>query len=280
MPKVPPVVLLAALLVNAGSAPGAEKVASLAPEASRLSVAYTIAFWSLPIGGTSFDIRLTPAGYTTSSHFETSGIVSAFWQSIIDASSTGQLSPRSVSPTLYDSFYRRGKKHQRVKLTYAPDGMPITTADPPYNQNRYPVTDVQKKEGLDPLGAATAVLAGVHESPANPCGTVAPVFDGRRRYNIEFTWLRDEDVKLENGLYNGKAHLCQLHYNQIAGFKPKILKEGRAIPPAFGWFAEIPSAAAPNGHYLLPLKLWASTGYGTATATLTQMKIDDNPAKG
>ena len=281
MPKVRAAILFATLLSLAGSAQGAQKIASLPPkDAGLLNVAYTIAFWTIPIGGTNFDIRLTPTGYTTSSHFETSGIISAFWQSIIDASSTGQLSSRNVSPTLYDSYYRRGAKHQRVKLTYGPDGMPITYADPPYNQNRYPVTDTQKKEGLDPLGAATAVLAGIHESAGNPCGTIAPVFDGRRRYNIEFTWLRDEEVKLENGLYSGKAHLCQLHYNQIAGFKPKILKEGRAMPPAFGWFAEIPSAAAPNGHYLLPIKLWTSTGFGTATATLTQMKLNDNPAKG
>ena len=281
MPKVPAAILLCTLLAGASSAPGAEKVASLPPaNAGHLDVAYTIAFWSIPIGGTSFDIRLTPTGYSTTSHFETSGIVSAFWQSIIDASSTGQLSPRGVSPTLYDSYYRRGSKHQRVKLTYAADGLPVTYADPPYKQHKYPVTDAQKKEGQDPLGAATAVLVGIHESASTPCGTVAPVFDGRRRYNIEFTYLRDEQVKLDNGLYSGKAHLCQLHYNQIAGFKPKILKEGRELPPAYGWFAEIPSAAAPNGHYLLPVKLWASTGFGTATATLTQMKMDDTVQKG
>jgi hypothetical protein len=147
--------------------------------------------------------------------------------------------------------------------------MPVTYADPPYNLNRYPVTDAEKKAGLDPLGAATAVLAGMHSSPSNPCGTIAAVFDGRRRYNIEFTYLRDEPVKLA-GIYSGTAHLCQLHYDQIAGFKPKILKEGRALPPAYGWFAEFSNAALPNGHYILPLKLWTATGFGTVTATLAQ----------
>jgi len=281
MPKVPAAILLLSLLPAAGAAPGAEKLVSLPPaDAARLNVDYTIAFWSIPFGHTSFDIRLTPASYQTSSHFETSGIVSAFWQSIIDASSTGQLSARGISPTLYDSFYRRGQKQQRVKLTYGPDGMPVTFADPPYNTRKYPVTETQKKDTLDPLGAATYVLTGIRENASNPCGTVAPVFDGRRRYNIEFTWLRDEPVKLDNGLYSGKAHLCQLHYNQIAGFKPKILKEGRALPPAYAWFADIASATAPYGHYLLPLKLWSSTGFGTVTATLTQMKIGDNGSRG
>ena len=111
-------------------------------------------------------------------------------------------------------------------------------------------------------------------SASKPCGETVRVFDGRRRYNIEFSWLRDEPVKLE-GLYSGNAHVCQLHYNQIAGFKPKILKEGRALPPAFGWFAEFPNAAMPNGHYLLPLKLWTSTGLGTVTATLAKKNGGD-----
>lgn len=269
-----------ALLAPSGLA--AEKVASLPPaNAAKVGVDYTIAFWTIPFGSTRFDIRLGADSYQTSSHFETSGIVSAFWQSIIDASSTGQISPRGVAPTEYDSLYRRGStKRQRVKLTYGSDGMPVVFADPPYNLQKYPVTDAQKKDALDPLGAATSVLAGMRASGSNPCGAIAAVFDGRRRYNIEFTYLRDETVKLENGLYSGKAHLCQLHYDQIAGFKPKILKEGRELPPAFGWFAEIPSASAPHGHFILPLKLWASTGFGTVTATLTQMKIEDSPAKG
>ncbi|MBV8799857.1 MAG: DUF3108 domain-containing protein [Alphaproteobacteria bacterium] len=270
MSRLPPQILLPLLLLLTPAQAGAEKPPSLAAaHSSRLSLQYSIAFWTIPFGRTSFEVRLSPGGYATSSHFETSGIVSAFWQSIIDATSTGTISAQGISPTLYDSYYRRGSKHQRVRLTYGRDGMPITYADPLYTLNKYPVSDAQKKEGLDPLGAATAVLAGLSSSPANPCGTVAAVFDGRRRYNIEFTYLRDEPVKLE-GLYSGSAHLCQLHYNQIAGFKPKILKEGRALPPAYAWVADFPDTAMPIGRYLLPLKLWAATGFGTVTATLVQ----------
>ena len=58
-------------------------------------------------------------------------------------------------------------------------------ADPPYNTKKYPVTDEEKKAGYDPLSAATLFLAGLRASASNPCGTAAPVFDGRRRYNIQ-----------------------------------------------------------------------------------------------
>ena len=175
--------ILFALLTLVPTGSDADRILSRPPaNAARLGFEYTIAFWTVPFGRTSFETRLDRSSYVTSSHFETSGIISAFWQSTIDASSNGTISAREISPALYDSYYRRGSKHQRVRLTYAAGAIPVTYADPPYNLNRYPVTDAEKKEGLDPLGAATAVLAGMHSSASNPCGTVAAVFDGRRRY--------------------------------------------------------------------------------------------------
>ena len=279
MPKGPAwVVFATAVGLAACSARGAEKVASLGSDKSgRVGVNYSIAFLGIAFGHTEYDIRINHSSYRTSSHFETSGIVSAFWLATIDATAAGQFAASGIAPAEYDSHYRRGeKKHQRVKLTYSSGATPVLLADPPYNTSKYPVTDAQKKEGVDPLSAATSLLAAAHETDSNPCGTLAAVFDGRRRYNIEFTYLRDEPVKLANGLFTGKAHLCQLHYNQIAGFKPKILKEGRAMPPAYAWVAEIPSTSAPRGHYLVPLKLWASTGFGTVTATMTQLKVENS----
>jgi uncharacterized protein DUF3108 len=268
-------ILVTGLLASSVASTAGERVASIAPPKSGgVEMSYTIAFWTLPFGRTTFALQFDNAGYQIDSHFETSGIVSALWDARIDATSSGQVGAHGIAPGTYDSTYHRGTTHrQRVRVTFPAGGVPVTFADPPYNTKKYPVTDEQKKDGYDPLSAATSFLAGLRASASNPCGTAAPVFDGRRRYNIEFTYLRDEPVKLEGGIYSGKAHLCELHYNQIAGFKPKLLREGRALPPAYAWVAEIPSASAPLGHYLVPLKAWTSTGFGTVTATLTQMKI-------
>ena len=281
MRKVPALVTAAAVLAVPCYAKAAEKIASLGnARTGHVAVDYTIAFLGIPFCHTQYDIRVGSDGYHTDSHFETSGIVSAFWQATIDATAAGQFTAAGISPAQYDSHYRRGgKPPRRVKLSYGSDGMPVLFADPPYDTHKYPVTDAEKKAGLDPLSAATSVLTAIRESATNPCGTTAPVFDGRRRYNIEFTYLRDEALKLDNGLFTGNAHLCQLRYNQIAGFKPKILKEGRELPPAYAWLAEIPNASAPHGHYIVPLKLWASTGFGTVTATLTQLKVEGSAGK-
>ena len=242
------------------------------PAQPNVGLAYSIAFWGIPFGKTSYQARFAQDGYAASSHFETSGIVSLFWQATIDASASGHVSSAALAPGRYDSFYRRGdSKKERVEVTF--DGRGATTfADPPYDTTKYPVSDAEKREAADPMSAITLVLAGMHADQANPCGTVAQVFDGRRRYNIEFSYVHDEPVNL-GALYKGPAHLCRLRYEQIAGFKPKILKEGALFPPIYGDFAEVPSPGAPDHRYLVPLKLWANVNWGMVSVQITKLDI-------
>lgn len=237
-----------------------------------IGASYSIAFWGIPFGQTNYQGAFIPGGYAASSHFETSGIVSLFWQAIIDASATGLVDARTMQPREYDSYYRRGSsKKERVQVKFNSNGV-ITSADPPYDTTKYPVSEEQKREAVDPMSAVTLVLLGIRADHANPCGTVAPVFDGRRRYDIEFTYIKDEPVKLGT-LFNSTAHLCQLHYRQIAGFKPKILKEGAAFPPIYGDFADMAAPGAPNGRYVLPLRLWSRVTFGTVSAELTRLQL-------
>ncbi|HEY8950760.1 MAG TPA: DUF3108 domain-containing protein [Rhizomicrobium sp.] len=244
-----------------------------APDGSPLGVGYTIAFWALPFGHTHYDGKVTPESYSAKMHFETSGVVSLFWKSKIDATVNGKIAPRSITPVVYDSYSQdRDKPVQRVKVSF--DGaMPETLAEPPYNTTKYPVTDEQKKNTLDPMSALTAILSGVRVTSNDPCGTGVQVFDGRRRYDVTFTYKRDEHVELSNGMFNGTAHLCQIHYNQIAGYKQKIVKEGKKLPDMFVYFADVPAPGTPNGHYVVALKLWASLTLGTVTATLDDLKV-------
>jgi hypothetical protein len=242
------------------------------PAPGTVELSYSIAFWNIPFGQTSYHASFQNGGYAASSHFETSGIVSLFWQAIIDAAASGRVDAGSLAPKQYDSYYRRGdSKKERVAVTFD-RGYVITSADPPYDTQKYPVSDAEKRDADDPMSAVTLVLAGVDADRTNPCGTVAPVFDGRRRYNVEFAFVRDEPVNL-GGLFHGTAHLCRLHYRQIAGFKPKILKEGAAFPPIYGDFAEIPAPDAPDRRYLVPLKLWAHVNWGTVSAQITKLEI-------
>src|SRR5271170_2507203 len=124
-------------LPAAGDQAKPAKVAAL-EAGSSLGVAYTITFWGIPFGHTDFDSKFHEQAYSTTSHFETSGIVSMFWQAKIEASSSGQLAPHALEPGVYDSFYQRGSTNkERVKVTFA-GADPTVDADPPYNTAQYP----------------------------------------------------------------------------------------------------------------------------------------------
>ena len=241
---------------------------------STLGVGYSIAFWAISFGQTHYDGTVTPTGYSAKMHFETSGIVSLFWKSKIDATVNGNIGAHTIAPIVYDSYSQdRDKPVQRVKVSFDKP-VPETLAEPSYNTTKYPVTDEQKKGALDPMSAITAILAGVKVTEKDPCGTGVQVFDGRRRYDVTFNYVKDEPVKLTNGLFNGTAHLCQIHYNQIAGYKQKIVKEGKELPPMFVDFADVPATGSPNGHYVVAIKLWSTLSLGTVTATLDDLKVD------
>ena len=102
--RVPLLAAFAAALAlpAAGDQAKPTKVAAI-ENGSSLGVAYTISFWGIPFGHTDFDSKFKPEGYSTTSHFETSGIVSMFWQAKIEASSSGQVAaarPRARASTI------------------------------------------------------------------------------------------------------------------------------------------------------------------------------------
>lgn len=262
-------VLFAALAAGFMAAP-----AFAADDASGLQVGYAIAFWGIPFGHTHYDGKVSPQTYSAKMHFETSGVVSLFWKSKIDATVNGRIGEHTIAPAVYDSYSQdRDKPVQRVKVTFD-RSVPETLAQPPYNTTKYPVSDEQKKGALDPMSAITAILSGVRATDKNPCGTGVQVFDGRRRYDVSFTYKKDEHVKLDNGLFEGTAHLCQIHYKQIAGYKQKIVKEGKSLPDMYVDFADVPAPGTPNGHYVVAVKLWASLTLGTVTATMSDLRVD------
>jgi hypothetical protein len=262
------------LALAAGGA-GAEDAAT---PASRLQVAFTIYGGGIAFGKMDMDATLRGADYHAVANFQTSGVVSAFWQSEIQATSSGKIAPKGptpgMSPALYDSFDigHAGKK-QEVSLTYDASGQPRLYADPAYSTTDYAVKPEEQKNTLDPLSAVMFIVTGAGADAANPCGLTAPVFDGRRRYDITMTKVKDTDIKMDNGLYAGHALLCQARYRQIAGYKPNVLKAREAFPAINAWVVSFPSALAGRS-YVVPVRVWADTPFGQVSVVASSLKID------
>ena len=265
---------LLAFLVVPGAALGAGGEGANAPAASAsgLNLAMTLYAGGVTLGKVDLDATIRGGEYHAVSNLETSGIVNAFWQAQIQATSNGKIAGTALKPALYDSFdtNHSGKK-QEVSLTYENEALPRMYANPKFPNNGYEVKPEDQKATFDPLSAVVMIFAAA--SAENPCGITVPVFDGRRRYNVELSKVKETAIKMDNGLYKGRGLLCEIRYKQLAGFKPHILKENENFPKINAWIATFPSTV-PGRSYAVPLRVWADTQYGVVAAVATTLKID------
>jgi hypothetical protein len=180
-------------------------------------------------------------------------------------------------PSLYNSFYTgRNDKKQEVSLTYE-NGQPRLYANPTYSTTGFEVPAEEKKSTLDPLSAVMMITSGVMADANNPCGYTAPVFDGRRRYDLVMTKVKDTNIVLDNGLYKGKGVQCLVKYKQVAGFRPGVTQR-RPVPDINMIVATIPSGVA-GRNYVVPLRLWSDTSFGPISVVASSVKIDGAPLK-
>jgi hypothetical protein len=274
--------LLAAQGLGTGPAWAAGGAGSEAPAlpSSRLEVAITLYAGGITMGHMDMDATLRGGEYHVVSNLQTSGVVNAFWQSEIQATSSGKLGAKNIAPSLYDSFYvgREGKK-QEVSLRYDGAGPPHLYAEPAYATTGFEVKPDDAKDTLDPLSAVTFIFSGLGAQAGNPCAVSAPVFDGRRRYDIEMTKIKDLDIAMDNGLYQGKAVQCDARYHQIAGFRPRVLKDNEKFPVIHAWIVNLPSTVT-GRDYAVPVRVWADTKYGALAMIATSVKVDGATPKG
>jgi Protein of unknown function (DUF3108) len=245
------------------------------PAAATLDLSYSLYVGGLPLGQVQLSSRREGKGYTALSRLETVGIVNAFWQAKIDASSSGViLGGDTVKPSLYDSFSENhATKHQHATLTFGADGPKALYSDPAYPSNKHPVKASLQKNTLDPLSAAV-FLVNSSAAEKKPCEVTAPVFDGRRRYDVVFNFVRDTDVHMDNGLYSGKAMVCRIQYKQIAGYDQTVIDNNKNFPKIYAWVATVQSRLDPTRRYLVPLRVWADTAFGIVVALANEVKLD------
>jgi len=222
--------------------------------------------------------RFQGEDYKAISTVETKGIVNAFWQSKIEASSSGLLNNGRVQPSLYDTFSQyRSTPRRHATMTFTPEGPKNLVSDPPYGENRYPVTEEQRRQTLDPMSAAVFLTASAVGKESKPCEAKAPIFDGRRRYDVVFDFVKKTDVHMDNGLYTGAALVCQIHYNQIAGYQQSVIEQNKKFPKMYAWVVPARSSTDPNRYYMIPIRVWAETDYGIVVALASQAKLDGQP---
>ena len=265
------VVPFAAQAVDA-PAPPTEPVVQGSGPTSTVQLVWQVYLGGFNLGNIGIKSSFAGNSYSAVSRLKTAGVVNSFYEAIIDATTVGAVGGNGLVPQKYDSNTNNEKTNQKVGLTYSSAGIQLFS-DPPYNTERFPVTEEQKRGTLDPLSGLVFALSGISQSAAKPCGETVRVFDGRRRYDIELNYVGQDKVKTDGG-YSGPTVKCTVIYKQLAGFKPNLNK-GKSIPVITTWLAPMESSAGgPVKKFMVPVKIMTDTPYGVALAHARKVTVD------
>ena len=126
---------------------------------------------------------------------------------------------------------------------------------------------------LDPVSALVSFATSYEADQKKPCGITLPVFDAQRRYDVGLSFVKNSDIRMDNGLYAGRVEVCKIAYKAIAGREQSVAKNGK-LPPIYTWLTTLQSTANPARHYILPLRVWAESELGVAAAVASDIKLD------
>jgi len=183
-----------------------------------------------------------------------------------DITSTGKIKGDHFVPVSYRNLDTWRNKPKQTEIDFDSKGGVKTSFEPPRNDQKDDgVSLAQKRGSLDPVTALLQMLA--HVAVDNDCTVTVPVFDGKRRFDLNG---QDEGMEYvdetDYGVYTGMAHRCDVDFSMIAGeWKEKDQKhrfwehaDGQASRDPFHiWLASV-APKLPE----LPVRLESTSAWG------------------
>lgn len=210
-----------AALALAQTGAGADAATGLA-----FSETYEVSFGGLRVARIEVTAEAAAAGYRADARVRPLGLADWIFDARIDATAEGGGSLAEPSPASLVSESVFDGEPRRIEITLS-GGRPVAlSVEPPYEPKSRNVAPDEAGLALDPLSAALALLAP--RPAAEACGRSAPVYDGRRRY----------DLSLEAPRREGDGIRCEGRFTRIAGYKPKRLRERPVYPFSTRWGVE------------------------------------------
>jgi hypothetical protein len=176
----------------------------------RLDARYAVTLAGIPIGKGAWVIDLAEKQFTAAASGATSGLLRVFASGQGSGASRGHMVGGNPVPASFAASITSDRKTEEIRMTLASGSVRDFAINPPPQPDpeRIPVTEAHRRGASDPMTASLFRVPG-NGNPVGPqaCQRVAPVFDGRIRYDLKFAYKRMEHVKAEKG-YEGPAVVC------------------------------------------------------------------------
>jgi hypothetical protein len=231
-----------------------------------LTTKYSVSFRGVNVGKVKYSIRFSGDQYAISGGARANSVISIVAGAKAQFNSAGTISGRRLIPDALSVSYRTGRKKGHLKITYSRDGVTKIEASPKikYKPNTVPVKKIHLLKVLDPV--STVVFPVRTEDVGNGrrvCNRVLPVFDGRTRMNLIFTYKSTSSADVEG--FKGTTFVCSVRYRPVSGIRPakrniKFMKANRDM--------EITMARVGNSNIysLFAFRVRTQKGWATGTA--------------
>jgi len=236
---------------------------------TRLHGSYVVSLAGIVVGRGYWDLRVAPHGFSAAGGGGSVGVAALFSSGKGEASAAGDLRDGVPEPGRYDYASTTRRKFDEVHLRLKDRDVVEAEVDPPPGQGRKRVKleDQHRKGVFDPVSAVLFPVSGALGPES--CGRVLPVFDGRMRYDLRFSFARVEDVATEKG-YKGPAVVCRVRFAPIAGYVPDrpAIKYLVGLESMEMWLAPVAGTGL-----AVPWRVRIPTPFGTAEMTAERFEV-------
>ena len=178
-------------------------------------------------------VELNGNGYKISGSARSNSVVSMVSEVKASFSSKGKISDNRLVPANHNIKFKNGRKTRRLKMSFTPDGVDSIQAKPKikYKSGAVPVEKSHLKEVLDPISSMLLpVKADEIGNGRKICNRTVPIFDGRARINLVFSYRYTGSANIKG--FRGNTIICAARYQPIAGIRPhhrniKFMKANR-----------------------------------------------------
>jgi hypothetical protein len=260
---------LAAFVAGTGGlTPGASADDNTWP--ASVAARYKLSFGGFEVGDYEFQSRFDGKSYQANSNARVSALFGAFtWKGNI--TSSGALDQAKPHPSAYQLSYKVKSKMVSITLGFDQDAIRTVRLIPDKKPGPevVPVKDGDLKNVFDPM---TAILAMTHASGESACGRTIPIFDGKARFNLVFSFKGEQKIADKTPTVQpAKLVVCKVKYQPVSGHKPKDFQN----PWVDYDNMEIAFRPVPAAHIFVPYRVTIPTTIGAAVMMADKVTITD-----
>ena len=229
---------------------------------------YDINFNGFNVGTFEFQSQAEQQSYTLLGNARLSVLLGAFtWDG--ETRSFGLIVKQEPKPASFTFDFRSNLRVGSTKLGFANGAVTNIAHLPPEppKPDVIPLREQHLKGVVDPLSAIMVISRG---PSANPCDRRIPIFDGKERFDLVFSYKRD--MRVVEQAPSGQpevAHVCRVKYLPIAGHKADCDTSFMAANNEI----EVALRPIPSANVFIPYQITIPTMAGSATIVSKRVEI-------